>query len=49
MAAVLLQYYFLNTGAYTLHPMAYHLQKITTAKYDYNINNKELFAIVNAF
>ena len=49
MAAVLLQYYLLDTGARTLHPVAYHLRKITTAEYNYNIGNKELLAIIKAF
>ena len=49
MAAVLLQYHLLDTGARTLYPVAYYLRKIITAEYNYGIGNKELLAIVNAF
>ena len=49
VAAVLSQYYLLNTGARTLHPVVYYLRKITTAEYNYSIGDKELLTIVNAF
>ena len=49
VAAILSQYHLLDTGARTLHPVAYHLRKITAAEYNYSIGDKELLAIVNAF
>ena len=49
VAVVLLQYYLLNTGVYTLHPIAFHLRKITAAECNYGIGNKKLLVIVDAF
>jgi hypothetical protein len=30
-----------------LHPVAYYLRKLTKAKLNYNVHNKELLAIIN--
>ena len=49
VTAVLSQYYLLNTGACTLHPIAFYSRKITVAECNYGIGDKELLAIVNAF
>ena len=49
VAAVLSQYYVLDTGTRVLYPVAFHSRKITAAECNYGIGDKELLAIVNAF